>query len=333
MIANRARDFSLRPDRFDLTRLVWALALSVALHLLLWGGYAVGKKFNLWERLPLPAWFQKLTQPVARAKSETKPPLDREPPLIFVDVSSAQATSEAPKDAPFYSDKNSQAANPEPELDTNVPKITGTQPDVPKTEDVERNKFDRLMPDPVPPAPEPEPEPVQVARANPAPPPGDLTLAKPELNPRPDTSTPARPRPRTIREAMARQPEQLPGRKLQQEGGVRRQQLVPSFDAKATPFGAYDRAFIDAVSSRWYDLLDNMSYDGYRRGKVVLQFNLNYDGRITEMNVMENTVTEMLSLLCQKAVLDPAPFDKWPREMRLMVGSDHRRITFTFYYH
>lgn len=331
MMANRARDFSLRPDRFELTRLVWALVISVATHLLLWGGYTVGQRLNLWERLPLPTWVQKLAQPVARAKTEPQPTIDREPPLMFVDVSSAQATSEAPKDALLYSDKNSQAANPEPDLNTNVPKITGTQPDVPKTEDVERNKFDRLMPDPAPPATEPEP--VQVARANPSPPPGDLTLGKPELTPRPDTSTPVRPRPRTIREAMARQPEQLPGQKMRQEGGVRRQQLVPAFDAKATPFGAYDRAFIDAVSSRWYDLLDNMSYDGYRRGKVVLQFNLNYDGRITEMNVMENTVTEMLSLLCQKAVLDPAPFDKWPREMRLMVGSDHRRITFTFYYH
>jgi hypothetical protein len=31
-------------------------------------------------------------------------------------------------------------------------------------------------------------------------------------------------------------------------------------------------------------------------------------------------------------VLDPSPFDKWPREMRLMVGEDSRRITFTFNY-
>ena len=36
--------------------------------------------------------------------------------------------------------------------------------------------------------------------------------------------------------------------------------------------------------------------------------------------------------LWPEAVLDPAPFDKWPREMRLMVGEDFRRITFTFYY-
>ena len=63
-----------------------------------------------------------------------------------------------------------------------------------------------------------------------------------------------------------------------------------------------------------------------------MQFNLNYDGRITEMKLVETTVTETLALLCQKAVLDPSPFDKWPREMRLMIGEDSRRITFTFYY-
>ena len=35
----------------------------------------------------------------------------------------------------------------------------------------------------------------------------------------------------------------------------------------------------DAVSDRWYNLLDNLSYDGYR-SKVVVQFNLNYKGEL-----------------------------------------------------
>ena len=50
------------------------------------------------------------------------------------------------------------------------------------------------------------------------------------------------------------------------------------------------------------------------------------------MKVLENTVTEKLALLCQKAVLDPAPYDQWPREMRLKAGADFREIRFTFYY-
>ena len=329
----RAPETSLRLDRPETTRLAWALALSIALHLLGWGTYSIGKRFHVWEKLHWPAWVQTVTQKLAlvvkKDKKETRPPVDREPPLMFVDVSPAQATSEPPKNATHYSDKNSQAANPESDKDTAIPKITGTQPQVPKTEDVPRNKFDKLMPAP----PTPREQTAEEARARPTLTPGDLTLAKPDLTPRPDTGNAEKSRPRTIKEAMLRQNlHQLPGQKMKQDGGVRSQQLVPSFDTKATPFGAYDRAFIDAVSSRWYDLLDNVSYDGYRRGKVELQFLLNYDGRITEMKVLENTVTETLSLLCQKAVLDPAPFDKWPREMRMMVGEDFRRITFTFYY-
>ena len=118
---------------------------------------------------------------------------------------------------------------------------------------------------------------------------------------------------------------------MKQDAGVT-QRGSPALDAKATGFGAYDRAFIDAVKSRWYDLLDSMSYEGYRQGHVKIEFSLNYNGRISDLRVLENTVTESLGLLCRKAVEDPAPFEAWPREMRLAVGEDQRRITFTFYY-
>jgi len=65
---------------------------------------------------------------------------------MFVHVSPAQAATEAPKDARFYSDKNSLAANPDADQDTGVPKITGTQDLVAQTEDIPRNPFDRLQP-------------------------------------------------------------------------------------------------------------------------------------------------------------------------------------------
>ena len=119
---------------------------------------------------------------------------------------------------------------------------------------------------------------------------------------------------------------------MQQAGGVSRHALWSSLDAKATPFGDYDRAIIEAVTQRWYDLLDNLSAEGYRHGRVMVKFRLNYDGTISDMQTMENTVGDLLSLLCVKAVQEPAPFEKWPREMRLMVDRDYRELTFTFYY-
>ena len=308
---------TLRLARLELTSLGLAFALSLALHLLFWGTYAIGQHFHWWDKVRLPAWVKKLSPPLPMQARQ--PLVKQEPPMMFVDVSSLQAVTEVPKETKFYSDKNSVAANPELNLDANLPKLDGVQKEVPKAEDAARKKFDQLMPDP------PKPNPEREAQPKPEVAPGTMTIAKAELKPPVEKS-----RPRTIKEALL-QRNQLPGQKAKLDAGAQ-QRPDASYDVKATGFGAYDRAFIDAVSSRWYDLLDSMSYDGYRSGQVVVEFNLNHDGRITEMKLVKSTVTETLSLLCQKAVLDPSPFDKWPREMRLMIGEDSRRITFTFYY-
>jgi hypothetical protein len=118
---------------------------------------------------------------------------------------------------------------------------------------------------------------------------------------------------------------------MKQDGGVRRTLGMVSLDAKATPFGAYDAMLIEAISQRWYTLLDQREYASDSRGRVVLNFRLHYDGRVTEMTVAENTAGEVLGLICQKAVLDPAPYAAWPGDMRRMLG-DSRKVQFTFYY-
>jgi hypothetical protein len=318
MTGRRPDTVTLRLARLDLTSLGRALALSLALHLFFWGTYAIGHHFLWWDKVRWPAWVKKLSPPPLPLQAK-QPPANREPPLMFVDVSSLQAVTEVPKETKFYSDKNSVAANPELDRDANLPKLDGSQTQVAKTEDAARKKFDQLMPDP------PKPKPETDTETKPKLTPGTMTIAKAELKPQTEKT-----RPRTIKEALL-QRNQMPGQKAKLDAGAQ-QRPDASYDVKATGFGAYDRAFIDAVSSRWYDLLDSMSYDGYRSGQVVVEFNLNYDGRITEMKLVKSTVTETLALLCQKAVLDPSPFDKWPREMRLMIGEDSRRITFTFFY-
>ena len=120
---------------------------------------------------------------------------------------------------------------------------------------------------------------------------------------------------------------------MNQEGGTRRMALQPSFDAKATPFGDYDRRFIDAVTAQWYNLLDSQKFSQDRSGKVTLRFRLNYDGTISDMQVLENTVGELLGYVCQKAVTDPSPYEPWPSDMRHMVAENYREIVFTFYYY
>ena len=325
----------MRLERAEVSRLAWAFALSLAFHLLVFGAYQTGKKHNLWQNLHLPAWLHapKILQEAFQKKESPPPPQPQEIPLMFVNVNSAQATAEPPKTAKYYSDKNSLAANPEPDKITEVPKISGNQTVVPKTEDVPREKFTPLQPArPVQPAQIAQPE----TKPKPAQPPGDLVMAKPSPTPRAtegDANETKPPRPRTLKEAMARQQDsRVPGEKMKQEGGVSRRHEMASLDTKATPFGAYDAALVEAISQRWFTLLDQREYASDSRGKVVLQFRLHYDGRITDMNVSECTAGEVLGLICQKAVLDPAPFAAWPSDMRRTLGNV-RNIQFTFYYY
>src|SRR5258708_16402264 len=134
------RAASLKLGAGDTSRLSRAFAVSLALHLIVTGVYLEGKKLGLWQALSQVAWLKPpgmLTE-MLKKKDDQPRPKPPEEPLVFLEVSPAQATIEPPKDAKFYSDKNAMAANPNPEKDTATPKIDGTQTHVARTEDVPR---------------------------------------------------------------------------------------------------------------------------------------------------------------------------------------------------
>jgi hypothetical protein len=277
---------------------------------------------------------------IFKKKDLLKPQPTEDSPMVFVEVSPAQATPEPPKTAKFYSDKNSVAANPEPDKLTADPKIDGNQTQVIRTEDVPRDKYMPLQPTP-PPEVQKASEAKEEQKADTTYKPGDLALARPDT--RPDTNArkeegqQPEAHPKTILEAKLRQlntlqpDNRLAGRKTHQEGGVGRRLELTSLDAKATPFGAYDYLLIQAVQARWFALLDERGYAAEEAGRVTVRFNLHPDGRVSEVSVGECTVGEVLEWLCRRAVTDPAPFEKWPREMTGKFG-DERKIQFTFFY-
>jgi hypothetical protein len=319
-------------EHAEANRLAWALGISLVLHLLIWGTWYTGQRLGWWEQFP--KWTES-SRLLSKVLPKPEPPAKflptDAPPLVFIDVTESQATTEAPEKADFYSSKNSMAANTEAEQETGIPQIQGTQTQVAKTDPApRREEFLPLQPA-RPIEAQPAPEVREEEKARPKPIPGDLELSKPEPELKPNIGQEPRTRPRTIKEALARkQATATPGEAMKQEGGVRRRLDIASLDAVATPFGAYDAALVQAVSQRWYSLLDQR-YASDGRGKVVLQFVLHQDGRITDMRVADNSAGEVLGLICQKAVLDPAPFAAWPQEMRRILG-EKRNIQFTFYY-
>lgn len=256
---------------------------------------------------------------------------------MFVEVNPDVAITEPPKKSKYYSSRSSKAANPDARLQTDTPKISGEQTFVPRTQDTPRSKpqpqpqqLQPLQPNPAPEETEPE------AKPKPTLTPGDLAFAKPQIKLREtegkDDVEHPKSRPRTLAEAQARRAaNSMPGEKMKQAGGVRAR-AISSLDVTATPFGAYDAAVIAAIQTRWYALIDSQPLTR-TTGKVMLSFHLNYDGSVTEMQVMESTVSGLLSAMCQRAVLDPAPFGVWPSDMRRMIGANYRDVSFTFYYY
>lgn len=316
---------SLRPGRFEYKRLGWALLISLAFHLLCFGGYE-------FTRTVLPVWMQRvkflaaLAHQLEKKKVVTPPPVATEPPLVFVDVNPETATPEPPKNAKFYSAHNTKAANPDADANSDVPKISGKLPDISKTESAPKTPTETLHPT----LPQPE-QPAEVAK--PKPPPGDLAMAKPELELRPETGKAEQTRPRTIAEAKMRR--MLPGDKMKMDGGVSRHLSSPSLDTRATVTGAYDTLLYEAIAQRWWDLLDeraNSLVSG--SGQVVIHFKLHSDGRITELKIDKNTTpSPVLGWVCYQAVQDISTpiFQRWPDEMK-RVQNDPREIQFIFNY-
>ena len=319
-------------------RLAAALIVSLLFHGVAYVGWRVEPALSALIHRVVARVFPKKFSELQPAAKKTEPPVLREVPMVFVEVDPARATAEPPKDTKNYSTHNSIAANEAPK-ELNVPKIDGAQTRVLRVEDVAKPKPQPLQPAPPPPDTKPvekdqtEPE----SKPKPAPPIGDLAMTKTDPNKlKPDDGaaeklTPKpREKPRTLAEARQRNPE-LAGQRSQQEGGVIKRSHI-ALDAKGSPFGNYDSTFISIVQERWYQALAENRFMLDRHGKVAVTFRLHFDGRITALVSEENTVGDVLGLLCEKAILDPAPFPKWPSDMRKMVGSDVREVRFTFYY-
>ena len=309
------QQFSLRWSRLEKKRLLAALVFSLLFHIAGLGVYQWGVKHHWWRPVKILSVL-----PQKPPVQKPPPPKDQEEQVVFVDVSHEE--KEPPKKAKYYSNKNSQAANPDASKDLNDPKIAGKQSVMPKTESGQRpSKLQFATPAPMA-LHGITPTPAEAPRE-----PGDLDLAQ-------KTSEQKKPqppqRPRTLKEA---QQNLAPGEQMKQDGGVRRQRVWSSLDAKQTPFGNYDKQIVDAVTDRWYAMLDSGHFAQDRTGKVVVRFKLKYDGSILEMTTLENTVGISLTYVCRQAIAEAAPFSRWPDDMRRMIGANFREVSFTFYYY
>lgn len=346
--------------------LVQAFALSILFHLELLVISEIGMRQGWWNNSLMPAWMREMAPKILQAKAQptspTKLDTKKEDPLLYVEVDPSVATAEPPPETPLYSARNSLAANPDPKKDTKTPKVDGKQTKIIKTVDTLKPNPKPVEVKPTPPPPKPSEDPVvnTTSEAKPEPkneskpetqpkpkvdevkpvdptPEGDLNTgtpvpkvaeAKPETEVTPATPTSGR---RRTLPSDRRDPGMLAGQKMKQDGGVSRGGRV-ALDVKESPFGNYDEQVIIAIQQRWFQLLDQQDFTRGRTGKVVLEFRMSADGKVTNMRVAENTAGDLLAIVCQKAVMDPAPYAPWPAEMKRKIGVNYREVRFTFYY-
>ena len=77
-------------------------------------------------------------------------------------------------------------------------------------------------------------------------------------------------------------------------------------NVKATPFGPYDAMFIEAVQSRWLSLLDERDFVGNQAGKVIVEFRLHHDGRITAHGAPNEGATIIVTLPLRQSTAEAA---------------------------
>jgi len=201
------------------------------------------------------------------------------------------------------------------------------------------------------PAEKPKPIPEEGLKAQPE---TKLAMLTPPPSPEPVSAPPQQPEASSMQPELSLQPPPSPpaaapsapggadgaGDGSEREIAARKSRLttvgvtrlgIAAFNVAESPFGAYDKAIVRAVQSRWYALIEqNGLYE--RAGEVTIYFQLLPDGRVTNATVKSTTAGEILALFCQKAIVESAPFAPWPEELRTYLGNEPRDVDFTFYY-
>ncbi len=343
-----------------------AVVVSLLLHALSLGCWEYRDslaRFPLFK--PLAALARVLAPPSYQARAAAAeqtitfvnapaPKTSPEPPKEFMETDASQSTGEQPKNARYYSDKATSAANRENASGKSgeSPYLEGKQVRMMSTETVTPQLGGSPAPSPsVPPSP-PASAPIKTQESPPAAPKSEpprevpaqglkiveekkLAMTTPdEMSPLREATPPVPVRPRPS-ESAGTPPSDRELAALKSKlvvSGVTKIG-IDAFNVEASPMGAYDKQLIKAVQSRWYALINKNQLDTDGAGTVVVQFQLLEDGTVQGVKTKDSTVGVVLSSFCELAILQSAPFEPLPEGLRIWVGNAPREIDFTFQYY
>ncbi len=112
----------------------------------------------------------------------------------------------------------------------------------------------------------------------------------------------------------------------------------PRFESSGnSTVDAYDLIVYDRVERKWHDMLDVLSTRSsaslqYSSGKVKVAFRIHPNGRITDIKIVERTVSYLQTTACVEAMKNAKDVPPWPAEVGKNIGRDYQDLTVTFYY-
>jgi TonB family protein len=211
-------------------------------------------------------------------------------------------------------DRTAQAPERAREPENPLPLAQGNSPERVEAQQPERARGPEQQPEP------PQPE-SQVARADPPPVPAELGLPRP----RPQPTQPPRQQPGSLGEALRNLQRYIQNESFDNpQGGNNRPGATIQFDTRGVEFGPWLRRFVAQVRRNWFVPQAAMIFSG----RVVLQFNIHRDGRITDVTVVQPGHIEAFTQAAYGAIVSSNPTEPLPPEYPL----DQAFFTVTFYY-
>lgn len=254
------------------------------------------------------------------------PPVPKATPIMAtIATTESQRSKEAPENAPFESDKNTQAAAEEPAAG-DLPLPTQKGEDVPALEFENQEYTAGREARPSSPAlPARPPAPLEEAAERKTTQLALLDPPNPTQSPQPKS---APPQPESPPSPPPQPPGYQPQTRVTRIRGNISNRGRSAVSAKATPLGRYKKMLSDAIGSRWYFEV-NRQMGLITPGTVELQFVVSSDGKAQKIRVLRNSSNESFAACSVGAVME-AEIPPIPKELLPMLENGRIEIEYSF---
>jgi TonB family protein len=271
------------------------IVLSTAFHAVILALILFGPEWTFFQTDP--AELEARQQELLRLQREREAAARR---FVFVQP---RVDIEAPKPPPRaeLSDIDRQARAPErAEKPTNpLPFSRGNAAERVESPPEERARGPEIETPPNPEPPKPEP-PEQIAKALP---PANTGLRR--------ETEPARPTPGRLGDALRNLERYVQNQTFHNpQGGANDPGSAIQFDTKGVEFGPWIRRFVAQVRRNWFSPQAAMNF----HGRVVVQFNIHKNGRITDVNVVQPSAIDAFNRAAYNAIVGSNPTEPLPPE-------------------